>query len=198
MTIALRSALLLATSTLAVLAPRTARADPQGTVGLTVGAAGVGLDRAVWDTTVFHLGARGDVLFGRDGNDDFGVGPYAEVLTHAFDEMQVGGGVSALVPVIEALPLVLSAGMYGRQGNEGFGLEPGAAGALFWGTRSYNYHGGYGMAAGLLLEGRWGLGSSRETSIVIGAQLDLYVLSLPVVLLINAVQGGSSETAPVR
>jgi hypothetical protein len=198
MTMARRSALLLAALAIVALAPRPARAEPQGTVGLTVGAAGVGFDRAVWASTVFHLGVRGDVLFGRDGNADFGAGPYAELLTHAFDEVQVGGGLSTLLPVIDALPLVVSAGAYGRKGDDDHGFEPGLAAALFWGTRSYNFHGGYGMAAGLLAQGRLGLGSSRETSIVLGAQLDLGFLTLPVVLLINAAKGESSEAAPLR
>jgi hypothetical protein len=50
----------------------------------------------------------------------------------------------------------------------------------------------------VLAQGRVGLGSSRETSIVLGAQLDLGFLTLPVVLLINAAKGESSEAAPLR
>lgn len=183
----------------ALLAVSTAaRAEPQGTAGLTVGAAGVGVDRAIWDATVFHLGLRGDVLFGREENADLGVGPYAELLTHAFDEIQLGGGASVLLPVIDSLPIVLSAGVYGKLGDDDFGVEPGVTGAVFWGSRSYNFHGGYVMSAGLLAEMRLGLGESKETSVVVGAQLDLALLSMPVVFLINALQGDSAETAPVR
>lgn len=178
--------------------PRDARAEPQANAALTIGAAGVGLDRAVWDTTVFHLGLRGDVLFLRDAPSDFGLGPYAELFTHAFDELQLGGGVSALLPVSETLPFVASIGAYGRVGDDGFGLEPGVSAALFWGSRSYNYHSAYGMAGGLLVQGRLGLGSSKETAIIIGAQLDLYILAMPAVFLINAAKGGSPDTAPVR
>jgi len=192
----LLAALLVVPALLAAAAP--ARAEPQGTAGLTVGAAGVGVDRALWDATVFHLGLRGDVLFGRDANADFGVGPYAELLTHAFDELQLGGGASVLLPVLDSFPIVLSGGLYGKLGDDGFGFEPGVTGALFWGSRSYNFHARYVMSAGLLAEMRVGLGDSKETSVVVGAQLDLALMSIPVVFLINAVRGDSPEAAPVR
>lgn len=184
-----------------------AQAEPQATVGLTVGVAGAGLDRAIWKSTAFHLGLHGDVLFGRSRNQDFGLGPYVEVLTNGFDEIQFGGGLSGLVPVLDTFPLVLSVGAYGRKGWSdapvplragGFGLEPGLAGTLFFGSRSYNFHAPYVMTAGLFGQMRYGLGASRETSIVVGAQIDLAILSLPFVFLINAVRGGSSETTSLR
>lgn len=183
-----------------------AQAEPQATVGLTVGAAGAGLYRSIWQSTAFHLGIHGDVLFGRSSNADFGIGPYAEILTNGFDEIQFGGGLSGLLPVFDTFPIVISAGAYGRQASrppellpavEGFGLEPGLAAELFFGSRSYNFHAPYVMTAGLIAQMRYGLGPSRETSIVLGAQVDFAILSLPFVLLINAARGGSSETAPV-
>jgi len=177
---------------------RSARAEPQATAGLTIGAAGVGFDRRIWESTAFHLGLRGDVIFGRRNNADFGVGPYVEVLTHAFDEIQFGGGVSTLVPVLDPFPLVVSVGAYGRKGDDAFGLEPGVVGSLFFGSRSYNFHSNYVMTAGLLAEMRYGLGPSKETSIVLGAQLDLAALGLPFVFLINAIRGPSGEADPVR
>lgn len=184
-----------------------AQAEPQATVGLTLGAAGAGLNRSIWQSTAFHLGIHGDVLFGRSSNADFGIGPYAEVLTNGFDEIQFGGGISGLLPVLDTFPIVVSAGAYGRQGSESYGiqpvtgsygLEPGLAGGLFFGSRSYNFHAPYVMTAGLIAQMRYGLGPSRETSIVLGAQVDFAILSLPFVFLINAVRGGSSETDPVR
>ena len=181
-----------------LLACGDARAEPQGTAGLTIGVAGAGLDRSYWDETDFHLGLRGDVLFGRERASDFGAGPYVEVLTHAFDDVQFGGGLSVLLPVIEYLPVVVSAGTYGRFSGEPYGTEPGIAAEVFWGSRSYNFHSAYGLSFGLLGEFRYGLGDSRETSIVIAAQLDLVGLSLPFLFLINAARGGSPETAPVK
>ena len=193
------------------LAPSTpAHADPQATVGLTLGVAGAGLRRSIWQSSAFHLGVHGDVLFGRARNADFGIGPYAEVLTNGFDEIQFGGGVSGLLPVLDTYPLVLSLGGYGRAAAGASALdplrasagpvtlEPGLAAELFFGSRSYNFHAPYVMTAGLIGQMRYGLGPSRETSIVIGAQVDFAILSLPFVFLINAVRGGSSETDPVR
>lgn len=177
---------------------RGADAAPQGTAGLTIGAAGTAREHRYWDETLFHLGARGDVLFGRDRNSNFGFGPYVEVGTNGFRSIQFGGGASVLFPVIDYLPLVLSFGAYGQKSDDGFGLSPGLSTGLFWGSRSYNFHGGYIMSAGLIGQFRYGLGASGETSIVLGAQLDFVAMSLPFLFLINAIRGGSSDTRPVR
>ncbi|WP_437742425.1 hypothetical protein WMF39_43945 [Sorangium sp. So ce1504] len=193
-----RPAALVAALLGAVLLHGTARAEPQASAGVTVGLAGVGLDRQLWDSTVFHLGLRGDVLFGRAANDDFGVGPYAEVLTHAFDEIQTGAGVSVLVPIHDSFPLVLFTGAYGRWSDDARGVEPGIAAAIFWGGRSYNFHSRYGMSTGLLAQGRFGLGGSKETAVVLAAQLDLALLALPFVYLFEAAKGPSPEAAPVH
>jgi hypothetical protein len=178
---------------------RAASAEPQASVGLTVGAAGEGYDHQFWkQRTAFHLGLHGDVIFGRSTTSDFGIGPYAEVMTHAFDEVQFGGGVSGLLPVIDAFPIVLSAGAYGRRGSDKFGLEPGVAGELFWGSRSYNFHSKYMISGGLLTQLRYGLGPSHETSIVVSAQVDVLLLAMPVLFLITAARGPSNESAPIR
>lgn len=175
-----------------------AHADPQVSVGLTIGAAGEGLDYQLWKRrTAFHLGLHGDVLFGRRSTTDFGVGPYVEIMTHAFDEVQFGGGVSGLMPVFDSFPIVLSAGAYGRKGPEGYGVEPGVAGELFWGARSYNFHSRYELSGGLLTQVRAGFGPSRETSIVLAAQVDLVLLALPVLFLVTAARGGSHDTDPI-
>ncbi|MFO0756031.1 MAG: hypothetical protein U0359_06050 [Byssovorax sp.] len=175
-----------------------ARADPQGTAGVTVGLAGAGLGGKVWDKTLFHLGLRGDVLFGRSRTTDFGIGPYAEVLTHGFDQIQLGTGVSGLIPILDPFPLVLSAGVYGRRGTDAYGFEPGVTGQLFWGSRSYNFHGSYVMSVGFLGQARIGLGPSQEKSFVLSAQLDVVALALPAVFLASVLRGGSSEVKPVR
>ena len=192
-----RAATALLGSLMVLVPAHPAAADPQATVGLTMGAAGAGLNRSIWQTTAFHLGVHGDVLFGRSRNSDFGIGPYAELLTNGFDEIQFGGGISGLVPVFDTFPIVLSAGAYGRQATGGFGLEPGLTGEIFFGSRSFNFHAPYVMTAGLIGQIRYGLGASKETSIVVGAQVDFAILTLPFVFLINAARGGSSETAAV-
>jgi hypothetical protein len=168
----------------------------QANVGLTVGGAARGYDRAI-DEPAFHLGMRGDVLFARSAATDFGVGPYAELFTHAFDELQVGHGASLLVPIVDTFPLIFSAGAYGRIGQDDFGFEPGFAGSIFVGTRGHNFSAHYDIAAGLLAQARVGLGSSDEISVVIAAHLDVAFLGLPVVYLIDATRGGSDETDEV-
>jgi hypothetical protein len=77
-------------------------------------------------------------------------------------------------------------------------VEPGIAAAIFWGGRSYNFHSRYGMSTGLLAQVRFGLGGSKETAVVLAAQLDLALLALPLVYLFEAAKGPSPEAAPVR
>ena len=174
-----------------------ARAEPQTTAAITIGAAGRATQHTFWNETVFHMGVRGDVLFGRSNASSFGFGPYGEVITHAFDEIQFGAGAAALLPIIDGIPLVLSAGAYGRYAPV-TGIEPGIAGSIFWGLRSYNHHGPYNMAGGLLAQFRYGLGASGETAIIISAQLDVVALSLPIQFVVNAIRGGSPDTRPVK
>jgi hypothetical protein len=179
-----------------LVAASPARAEPQASVGLTIGAAGEGFDRHLWQRTAFQLGLHGDVLFGRNSTSDFGVGPYAEVFTLAFDEVQFGGGVSGLFPVLDTFPLVASLGVYGRKGSDMYGLEPGVTGELFWGARSFNFNSRYVLSGGLLTQARIGLGPSRETTFVLAAQIDLLFFALPVMFLITAARGASPEAAP--
>lgn len=176
---------------------RPASAEPQASVGLTIGAAGEGYDRRLWQRTAFHLGLHGDVLFGRSKTSDFGVGPFGEVFTHAFDSIQLGGGVSGLLPVLDAFPLILSAGGYARKGSDARGVAPGLSAQIFWGSRSYNFHSSYVLSGGLLAQMRYGLGAARETSIIISAQIDVGLLAMPFLFLITAARGGSRESAPL-
>jgi hypothetical protein len=183
--------------------PSVSAGPPQFGVGFTVGAAGIGKHYQVWDDTVFHLGARGDVMFGRNGSNGFGVGPYVEVMTHDFGELQTGGGVSVLLPVLELFPIVLSGGGYvripwrntvGPIADTRYGVEPGLAGTIFLGTRSYNFHSSYEITVGLLGEARIGLGESRETSFVVAAQLDFAALWVPVVFIVHGLQESPEAT----
>lgn len=164
-----------------------AEARPQANGGLTLGVAQVGSRDDVVGATHFSLGGRADVLFFRERNSDAGLGPYVELLTTTFSDLQLGAGVSALLPIHDYLPLVVSAGGYARNA-EPYGWEPGVATSLFWGSRSYNFHAAYGLAAGLFLEGRYGLGDSKETAIIFGAQIDLAVLALPILFGYEAIR----------
>ena len=74
---------------------RPARAAPQLSAGLTLGVAANGDRSDAWSSTDFTGGARADLLFGRNRDADFGIGPYVEVLTTTgFADFQTGGGAS--------------------------------------------------------------------------------------------------------
>lgn len=173
----------------AALVASPAAAEPQANIGLTLGAAGVSSRPGWWDGTKLHLGTHADALFGRTRNADFGLGPYVEALT-SFSDVQTGAGLSALLPVHQYLPIVVSGGGYARHSGE-FGWEPGAAAQLFWGSRSYNYDSWYVMAGGLRLEFRQGFGDSRERSVIVAAHIDGEVLMLPFLLGYGWLRGSS-------
>lgn len=167
-----------------------AQAEPQANLAATAGVTGVGVQGAWWAETRFHLGARGDVLFGRARNLDWGYGPYGEAMT-SFDDVSVGGGGSVLAPIHPYLPIVMSGGGYERRANGAW--EPGVTGQLFWGSRSFNYGSWYVMAGGLSVQMRYGLGSARERSVVLAAHIDGEVLMLPFLFLVEAFRGSPSE-----
>jgi len=175
-----------------------ALADPQVNAGLDLGVAGRGVEGEIWDDTVFWLGARGDVLFGRSGNADVGAGPYVEVGTLAFDEVDIGAGGSLLLPVIDSLPIVLSLGPYLRFADDGTGAGPGVQASAFWGSRSYDTHGTYEMAGGLLVGFRRGFGDAEDTAVLVGVHIDAVILGLPFVWMGEALGGPSDEAAPIE
>ncbi len=166
-----------------LLVPRVAAATPQLGAGVTTGVALTDL-RTNGPRVAYHLGGRFDALFLRDQPRDMAIGPYVDVATAAFDTFEAGGGLEWLIP-IDATAFVLSAGAFGRTSS--LGWEPGAAGTIFWGSRSYNYHSPYALGLGLFVQGRYGLGQGHEQADVIGGvQLDLEYFALPFVFLVNA------------
>jgi hypothetical protein len=163
------------------LAPTSAAADPQVSVGLIIG--GGGSDLATEPRGVFMMGLHGDVLFARNRDRDFAIGPYVEVLTLAFDTFEAGGGVSWLIPVSDPIPFVLSAGMHARGGPGGW--RPGASATLWAGSRSYNFHSVYGLAIGLFVQGRYAFGDPDRpdvADVIGGVQLDGEIFALPFIL----------------
>lgn len=177
--------------------PIEALADPQANVGLVVGAAGRGQHARVFEEPAFHGGIHADVLFARDGNDDFGVGPYVDVVTQQFDEIQVGHGVSVLFPIIDTFPIVASVGTYLRASDDDYDIQPGIAGTLFFGSRSYDFEDSYVMAFGLVAQVRAGLDDRRQTSFILALHIDTLFLASPIVFIAEAIDGGSREVDPV-
>jgi len=184
-----RAAVLLGGTALLIMASeRTVEADPQLSTGLTLGIAGNGDRSSIWSSTDFTGGVRGDLLWARTRDADFGVGPYVELLTTTgFSDFQTGGGASLLVPVSQYFPLVFSAGAYASR-SSAWGWEPGVAADIFWGSHGYNYHSAYALAAGVFVDGRYALGESRQVSLLAGARIDFELLALPFLLAYEAIR----------
>jgi hypothetical protein len=136
---------------------------------------GVGTDR-LWQDTRWCNGFIADLLFLRERNADFGLGPYAEISTAGFWDARYGGGVSALAPIAPDFPLVLSIGAYG---HETASVALGAN--AFFGLRSYNFHGSYNYAVGLVVSGTKDLGADGASLVTLGIELDGLLLALPFV-----------------
>jgi len=162
---------------------RPARAAPQWNVGLLASGCLLGDRGAAFERAAFCGSARGDLLFLRERTADFGLGPYLALGTTAFEDLRVSGGASALLPLAEDFPLVFSLGALLR--NEG---DVGVSGSVFWGLRSYNFHGSYNVAMGLSLSAERTFGDSATNSLALGVQIDGAVLVLPFLLLAGALQ----------
>jgi hypothetical protein len=163
---------------------RIARADPQASAGVTLGAAFPGVVGPSERATV-HLGGRADVLFLRSRERDMALGPYLDVATAGFRNVDAGGGAEWLLPVTEDVPVVLSTGGFVRSGA-GRNWAPGLAGSLFCGSRSYNFHSWYGLAVGVFVQTRWLPESPATLDVVGGVQLDVALLVMPVLFAYTA------------
>jgi hypothetical protein len=171
-------------------ANRGLHADPQWNASAVIGGAAAVRICAYWQDTGWYNGVRGDVLFGRKRYSDLSAGPFASVTTAGFDDLRLGGGATLLLPVTQYLPLGLSVGGYARHEDQ---WEPGVSAWLFFGSRSYNFHSSYGMAAGLLLGIEHDLRDPGQNAIVIGAQIDGLVLVLPFVFGYEWLAGSHDE-----
>jgi hypothetical protein len=160
-----------------------AGASPEGRAAARAAVCGTGDAGALWQRTRPCFAVTGDLLFGRERNGDFALGPFLEVSTAGFFDARIGGGASLLVPVHGDFPLVASAGVYAHE------LRAAAlGGTLFWGARSYNFHGRYGLALGLFAGATVDLGDRKETLVVVGADVDAFFLAAPFLLLADAVR----------
>jgi hypothetical protein len=172
---------------LAVSTAKSALADPQASAGLTLGGAVDNVVGPAGAEGAFHLGARGSVLFLRNRGTDMAIGPYLDVATASFHDVDLGGGAEWLIPVRDDLPLVLSAGAFWREGD-GRSFAPGVEGTVFWGSRSFNFHSWYGLAAGIFAQTRWIPSSPATLDFVFGVQIDAEILALPSILIFEALR----------
>lgn len=168
----------------------TASAEPQWNVGALTGVCGRGADGSYWQDTCWYNGVRGDVLFGRSRYSDVSAGPFASITSAGFDDVRLGGGATLLLPVTQYLPLGLSLGGYARQEDD---WDPGVSGWLFFGSRSYNFHSSYGIAAGLFLGVEHDLRDPGHNAIVVGVQIDGLVLALPFLFTYEWLRGNPDE-----
>jgi hypothetical protein len=166
-----------------VLAPRGAAATPQGRGGLRAGVCGAGVEHRLWQSTHPCVGTTGDILFGRERNDDIGVGPFLELSMAGAWDFRFGGGGTLLLPVTADFPLTLSLGAFAHE------LDSAALGAsLFFGARSFNFHGSYNLALGVFGSAVVDLGAARATLVTVGVDVDAFFFATPFVLLANAVR----------
>ena len=165
------------------VAAEPAEGRPQITSGVTTGAAFTDIRADYGPRLAYQLGGRLDLLLLRESPRDMALGPYAEVTTAAFDTFEGGGGIAWLVPT-GSTAFVFSGGAFARTSR--FGWEPGVAGTLFWGSRSYNFHSAYAVGVGLFAQGRYGLGEGKQGDAILGVQLDLEYLALPFVFAYEA------------
>ena len=160
-----------------------ASARPQILAGATTGMALTDMRAENGPRVAYHLGARLDLLFLREAPRDMAIGPYVDVVTAAFDTLEGGGGIAWLVPT-GPTAFVFSGGAFARTSR--FGWEPGTCATIFWGSRSYNFHSSYALAAGLFAQGRYGFGDGKQADVIFGVELDLQYLALPFVFAYEA------------
>lgn len=160
-----------------------AEAAPQLSAGMTTGVALTDLREESGPRPAYHLGGRFDALGLRERAGTMAFGPYVDVVTAAFDTFEAGGGIEWLVPAGDTA-FILSGGAFARTSRMGW--EPGVAGTVFWGARSFNYHSSYSLGAGIFAQGRYGLGDGNQADAIFGVQLDLGYLALPFILAYQA------------
>ncbi len=164
-----------------------ARADPQTSFGITFGDGITNLRDGSGPRNAIHAGIRGDLLFLRSRENQMALGPYVEVLTERFNSLDAGGGLEWLLPAFPAFPFVVSAGSFVRNAEGYGGYQPGVAAALFFGPRSFNFDSTYGMANGIYVQTRYGLGDAKQADLLFGIQIDFEILALPWIFTYEAI-----------
>ena len=158
--------------------PHRAHAEPEWNVAAETSLCGLGEGRAVWKKTGFCGEFRGDLLFGRDRNADFALGPYATFGTATFSDVRFGGGLSLLIPTLAGdFPIVVSGGALSRNGSD---LR--VSSEVFFGLRSHNFHGAYAMASGIVLGGDAAVSGGHGNTLYLGLRVDGLWLALPFIL----------------
>lgn len=164
------------------LLPRAAHAEPRWNAGFETGICFSG-DSLSLQRPGFCNALHADVLFLRNGGSDLGLGPSLRLGTARFDDVRLDGGVSLLLPVFGAFPLVLEAGPHLRNFH-----EAGVFGSVFFGLRSFNHYGHYDMATGISLLAERSFSAGTPSALWLTARVDAAWLALPFVLAVNALR----------
>jgi hypothetical protein len=151
------------------------------------GAALVGVARGTTSeqrasSTQLQLGLRADGVWGRRSSSSVGVGVVTDVRTRRFADVQFAAGPTLVLPVTDPFPLVLSVGPFVHRDES---TRMGGFVSLALGPRTYNFHGNYSLAGGLLLDARKVPGGG-PTTISANLEVDLQIVVLPFLLLVNA------------
>ena len=145
------------------------QAGPEAGGGFVLDDAGVVGEGIAW----LALGA--NVQLFRSISSDLGLGFALRVGTRDFGDVDVLGGVEGLFPILDAFPIVLSAGA-GVDCLTGEGLW---YGRFWWGARSHNQLSPYATAFGVFVEYQRAIDGSDEPVLLFGATVDGYALLWP-------------------
>jgi hypothetical protein len=162
--------------TCSLLTPAIASANVQNSASGQIGVVGVGGEKT-WEKTRTNLGLRFESVWFRSGPKEFGLGPFVEARTASFGHADYGAGLIALLPVDQTFPIWFGGGAFARREDAAF--HGGYNAFLAWGGRSYNHHGSYGMAFGLLFDARIHRGPVPGVDLVLTASIDLEGLAIP-------------------
>lgn len=161
-----------------------ALAAPQWTAGWQTGVCGLSEGTSWgWKDTCWFNALYADVLFGRGRSTDWGIGPHIEAATAGFSDVRLGGGATVQIPFTEHLGTTLSVSGLAMEGD---GWAPGIGSTFFIGSRNYNFHSNYGIAAGIVLGMQRRFGARAETTWIAAAQIDLELVAMPFMLLYGA------------
>ncbi|MBN1770044.1 MAG: hypothetical protein JXB32_02190 [Deltaproteobacteria bacterium] len=165
----------LAALALLASAPDARAWDAEWQAGPEAGGGFVLDDQGVVGEAIAWLALQANVQLLRSISSDLGLGFALRVGTRDFGDLVVLGGVEGLFPVIDAFPIVLSAGA-GLDCLTGEGLW---YARLWWGARSHNQLSPYATAFGLFVEYQRAIDGTDAPVLLFGATVDGYALLWP-------------------
>lgn len=171
---------------------------PEITANLALGGGGVFRDETQVDKEsqneprygVFRMGLNTSFTFFRASNREFGFGFYSEVMTSTFQDVMPGMGLSFLIPIHHAAPLIIQAGGHYDFDGEHAG---GFGGRLWWGAHNHNHFAMYNSTFGLWVEVRANIWGNNDILVAGGIDIDLHIMASPFLWLAAWARGPSGE-----